>query len=277
MGAEIVRISSHWNVWEADWARSRLAAEDIQAHLGNAALVSWVWYYGNAVGGVTVHVSAPDAEAARGLLAFARDEATESPRSWACSTCGARGYPSWDVCWNCGASVEGVPGPASGHDEATPLEAPTGARKVRSGLLGALAAMVLLAVFLAGGIVAFLAAASFVALAVLVILGWDSAAASEPTWDEVSEPSRASLGAPPAKQPRMRNSIVERAWRASVLGFCAFPPLSLYTLWLLWRVLFRGTRLGRSDRVRCILALILGVLAIPVMLVMGLAILFAGH
>jgi len=274
MGAEIVRISSHWNVWEADWARSRLAADNIQAHLGNAAFISWAWYYGNAVGGVTVHVSAADAEAARGLLVFPHDEEAQAQRPWTCSTCGARGYPSWDVCWNCGASAEGTPSPQFGRDEATPLEAPAGARKVRSALLGALAAMVLLAFFLAGGIVAFLAAASFVALVVLVIHAWDSAPAPQPTSDEMGEPSRDALGAPPVQRPRRRNSIVERAWRASVLGFLAFPLLGLYSLWLLWRVFSRGTRLGWIDRVRCVLALILGVLAIPVMLVIGLAFFF---
>ncbi len=274
MGADAVKISSHWNLWEADRARSRLAADNIPAYLGNAAFISWAWYYGNAVGGVTVHVSAADADAARGLLVFPHDEEAEAQRPWTCSTCGARGYPSWDVCWNCGASVDGVPSPEFGHDEATPREAPVRARNVRSGLLGALVAMVLLAFFLAGGLGPFLGATLFAVLMVALVHAWDSDATPQPAPDEMGDHSRDAIGALPAKQPRMRNSVVERAWRASVLGFCAFPPLGLYSLWLLWRVFFRGIRLGRSDRVRCILALILGVLAIPVMMV-GLAVLSA--
>jgi len=275
MGADVVRISSHWNLWEADWVRSRLAAEGIRACLGNASLISWAWYYGNAVGDVAVYVSAGDAEAARGLLASTRREPAESQGSRICSTCGARGFPSWDVCWSCGASVDGSPGPGFGRDDAKPPGAPPRARRITSGFLGALAAMVLLAFFLAGGFVAFLAAASFVALLVFVIHEWDSDAAPQPTSDGMREPGPDAISAIPMKQGRIRNSIVQRAWRASIFGFIAFPPLVLYSLWLLWRVFARKRRLGWIDRVRCILALILDILAIPVGLVMGLAMLFA--
>jgi len=273
MGDEIVRVSSHWSLWEAELVRGRLEAENIPARLGNASFVFWVWYYGNAVGGVTVLVSARDAEAARALLNPAHDEPAEGQSSWTCSMCGARGFSSWDVCWNCGVPADGAPSPGPGRDDATPPEAPIRARNVSSGLLGALVAMVLLAFFLAGGIVAFLAAASFVGLVVLGILAWNSGAAPQPTEDGVREPGRDAFGTPSEKRACLRNSIVERAWRASIFGLLAFPPLGLYSLWLLWRVFFRKTRLGRIDRARYILALIVD-LAIPLGFVIWPAMLF---
>jgi hypothetical protein len=42
---------------------------------------------------------------------------------WICPKCGAKVDPSFDVCWQCGTSAEGVEDPSFVHaDDATPIE-----------------------------------------------------------------------------------------------------------------------------------------------------------
>lgn len=262
MGDELVSIASYWTLWEAELALARLEAESIPARLGNAALVYWVWHYSNAVGGVRVDVAARDAEAARAVVNPAHDEPAEGSPPWTCSRCGTRGFASWDVCWNCGDSKDGISEPASCGDEAVRPETPDDIReKTGSAFLVFLAAMVLVAIFSIGGFVSFLAAAALVVFVLLLFRQQDSGEGETGAVEE--EDSRVA--------PVARNSIVERAWRAAVFGCFAFPPLGLYSLWLLWRVFFRRRRLGGIDRLRFVVALILDILAIPLTLMILVA------
>lgn len=260
MGDNLVSIASYWNLWEAELALARLKAENIPARLGNAALVFWAWHDANATGGVRVHVAARDAEAARAIVNPAHDEPAEGPPPWTCSTCGTQGFPSWDVCWNCGVSKDGIPEPEPCGDEAIRPETPDDVwEKTGSALLVFFAAMLLVTIFSISGVVSFLAAAALVVFVLFLFRKQDS--------DERETDAAEDEGPRPA--PVGRSSIVERAWRAAVFGCLVFPPLGLYSLWLLWRVFSRGTRLGRMDRCRSVMALILGipmalaVLAIP--------------
>lgn len=262
MGDELVSIASYWTLWEAELALARLEAESIPARLGNAALVFWAWHYANATGGVRVHVAARDAEAARVLLAPAPSEPTEGPPPWTCSGCGTRGFPSWDVCWNCGDSKDGIPEPEPCGDEAIRPETPDDAWEITgSALLVFLVAMVLVAIFSIGGFVSFLAAGALVVFVLLLFRKQDSDEGETGIAEE--KDSRVA--------PVARNSIVDRAWRAAVFGCIAFPPLALYSLWLWWRVFSRGTRLDRMDRRRSVMALILDILAIPLTLMILVA------
>ena len=49
--------------------------------------------------GVRVLVAESDLESARALLVAAPAD----PAPWQCGTCGSRGEPGFDACWNCGA------------------------------------------------------------------------------------------------------------------------------------------------------------------------------
>jgi hypothetical protein len=260
MSDEIVRFSSHWNLWEAELVRARLAAENVPSRLGSAALVLWAWYYGNAVGGVTVDVSARDVEAARGIVARDDQEPAESQSPWVCPACGTRGVPTWDTCWNCGAYCDGTVSPEFDQDGGIQSAAPESARD-RGGcsLLGVIVAMAAAAAYAIGGILVLLAMVLLAVVTVLVFYEWSEETTPSRTEDGTNETAPDFHGATRPYRTRSGNSIVERAWRASVLGSFSFPPLTLYSIWLLSRLILRRTRLRGGDRLRCVVALVLAV------------------
>ena len=99
---ELVRLTSCWDVPRADLVRMALAEEEIPAAFGNANFLGWLWHYGNAVGGVTVHVCRRNAPQARKALADAQARPMDSRPAWSCPACGTRISGQWDACWRCG-------------------------------------------------------------------------------------------------------------------------------------------------------------------------------
>jgi hypothetical protein len=61
MSEDLVTIATYWMPIEADLARNALELEEIRAFVCEAATVSMVWYYGNALGGCKLMVSSADA------------------------------------------------------------------------------------------------------------------------------------------------------------------------------------------------------------------------
>jgi hypothetical protein len=76
------------------------------------------------------------------------------------------------------------------------------------------------------------------------------------------------------RRSRVAQAIVTRAWRAAVLGFLTFPPLGLYSLWLLYRLLARNLPLTATDRFRCRAAVVVDVCAIAMGLLLAVALVF---
>jgi hypothetical protein len=267
MGDDFVRIASYTNVWEAELARSRLADEQIRAFLGNAILVSWFWHYSNAVGGVTVHVARRDAEVAHRFVRLMRTNPAKSQPPWMCPGCNATVLESWTVCWQCGASTDGSQALRCTEDEAVSEPVFESEQTHGSSILAVIVAILLMAL-LSGGLVLTLAAMPLVVLFIILLQAIGGETAAQPMPDGSKEPRPTSPNDQPPKQSRVANAIVMRAWRAAVLGFFMFPPLGLYSLWLVRRLAVRSMRLSRTDRFRCGVAIILDLCAMPLGLLM---------
>jgi hypothetical protein len=265
---DFVRIASYTNVWEAELARGRLADEQIPAFLGNVNLVSWFWHYSNLVGGVTVHVARRDAEDARRCVMLIRTNPAESQPSWTCPSCSATVWGSWPVCWLCGASTDGSQALPSAEEEAASEPTVESAQIYSPSILALSVVMVLLVVLLCGGPLATLATVPFVVLFIVMLLAIGGETAASPMPEGCEEPGPTWPDAPAPKLSRVAQARVVRAWRAAVIGFFEFPPLGLYSLWLLYRLATRSMRLSRADRLRCRAAIVLDLCSIPMVLLL---------
>lgn len=249
----MVRIASRLHVWEADLALARLAAEGLRGYLGNASFVLWFWQYSNAAGGVTLHVAESDARRAHKIVFPVDDRGTLSQPAWTCPACRQRVDPSWLICWNCSTSPDGErPRAEDQHEEAT--GSIDGPRRMGQTDLLRLAAVAVSVLMLGTG---DLLAAMAVWAILVVLLAWrgrgsgEDAERVEP--DDVDhEPLRHSDPAEESIQRRCRmgEAIALRAWQVSVIGLLSFPPLLLYSPWLLWRLDTSKTPVGRRGNNR---------------------------
>ena len=262
MSDNFIRIASFTNVWEAELARNRLADEQIPAFLGNATLVSWVWYYSNAVGGVTVHVARRDADVATRIVTPICTDPTKSQPSWACPSCNAIVSGSWSVCWQCGTSADGSQALLCAVDETPPESAVESEHIYGSTILAIFVVLVLLILLLCVGPVLILAALPFVACFVILLQAIGGETTGRSLSDGAEELESHWPHAPTPKQSFVAKAIVLRAWRSALLGFFIFPPLGLYSLWLVYRLAGRSTPLSGIDRLRCRVAVILDLFAI---------------
>ena len=259
MGGDFKRIASYTNVWEAELSRCRLADKQIPAFLGNVVLVSWFWHFSNAVGGVTVHVARRDAKVASRIVTLIRTGTTKSQPSWTCPSCNATVSGSWLVCWQCGASADGNQALRCAEDEAVTEPVVESIQVNTAQYVALCVVVVLMAVVVCGGLLLTLATVPFVALFIV----FDACDWWRIHGTAVTERFRQSKGqCPKLKQRPVPNALVVRAWRAAVFGFFVFPPLGLYSLWLLHRVAAYRIPLSRTDRLRYRVAIILDLCAI---------------
>jgi hypothetical protein len=107
----LVKVRSFLGVAEAELARIRLAMDGIPACLGNAEMVSWAWYYSNAIGGVKLFVNEPDHSRAAIILAPQPVPEQFQPSRWHCPKCQADMDGLWSFCWSCGTSKQGEEDP----------------------------------------------------------------------------------------------------------------------------------------------------------------------
>lgn len=68
MNDRLVTVGTFENVFRAEYAKSLLEDEEIQATVADAEFVSMAWYLSNAVGGIKVQVWEADAERAKHIL-----------------------------------------------------------------------------------------------------------------------------------------------------------------------------------------------------------------
>jgi hypothetical protein len=254
MSNRLIRISSNLSLWEAELGRARLAGEGISAWLDNATLVLWFWHYSNAVGGVKLHVLESDAERAREIVVPVQGQPGDSRPPWNCPVCGQRVDGGWEICWSCGSSVDGTPAPPRGAEKAPTESSSRVGAAGQSGLL-LWAAFALISVLLVTGrlFAATLAWAIFV-----LSVAWgrrlrsDEGESEGPTEEDghESEPDDDPARQSRERPRRMGEAIALRAWQASVLGFFWFPPLLLYSTWLLVRLNGSGLPVGRLGNYR---------------------------
>lgn len=269
MSNRLVKIASYWNLWEAELAQEHLAAEGIYVVLGNATVVLWCWWYGNAVGGVTLHVSERDAQRAHDVLLSSRRQTPDEKPRWKCATCGEQADGSWEICWRCGTAVDGTPPVVDEGPEVRTSRADAEG----NGRIG-----VLFLAFLATTGVLVYSDNFYAYMSAWVVLGvccawwrWLMEGDREPVEppDELSEePHEAEDPAEQSLQRRrhMGEAVALRAWRTAVFAWFCFPPLVFYSAWLVWRLDPKKTPIGRMGTYRRWAA---GVISAVVILALG--------
>ena len=102
-----VAVARFANPSEAELARAVLAGHGIEAFvLGEDSAIT-LSYIGPALGGVELRVRAEDAADAAGILQRARARGAAGQPAWRrCPRCGTAVESEFDVCWNCGGTIE---------------------------------------------------------------------------------------------------------------------------------------------------------------------------
>lgn len=232
-----VRIASFWYLGEAELARARLAMEGISSRLENSSLLLWDWQVANATGGIGLLVKESESRLARVVLRLARRTARGFSELQACPSCGELLPSTWQICWHC--AVEHSTAQASQASVGLDSETPA------AGLLAVIAACGVLALFAAGS-PGIAAAALYVVLAGRAM----NLARPQPEVEAADRGTAAGEGETKggaASEQAEENAV--RAWRAAVFGAFSFPPLLLYSLWLLLRM-ERGSDLSTRGRRR---------------------------
>lgn len=229
MRSRSCRLLDYLSVAEAEFLQTVLAEHDIASSLDNANFLSCVWHYSNAVHGVKLSVLDGDADKAREILHTIKEPPYSSGAPVKCSACTAEREPAWHVCWWCGAGSndpDSMPEPS--------MEAIDAAEQTLNlQLISAGACLALVIIVGTYGLEHAAVVLGGVFLANVVF-------AQRPTSAEHGDEPHFQL--PPA-DPYLENhrgdflaSLVNRAWRAAVLGILLFPPLFLYAYWLLRRL-----------------------------------------
>jgi len=126
-------IAKYGTPEEAHLLRNHLEAAGIRVFLEGETMGAWGWHMANAVGGVKLLVPEESVVAARVVLAergpgrfvgtaepaddsLSRDHRSDS---WTCPKCRSEVDRNMDVCWACGATVDGdeIPGDDDEFDE----------------------------------------------------------------------------------------------------------------------------------------------------------------
>ena len=100
---DFVPVASFITAPQADVACMALHEEGILTSLDNANLITWDWFYSNAVHGVRLSVPAKDEVAALRILRSL--SASVSGPNQKCPHCGEICPPDWKICWKCGHSL----------------------------------------------------------------------------------------------------------------------------------------------------------------------------
>ncbi len=257
-----VKVASFASLPQAELAQSYLAAHGIAARLGNAMFLSLCWYLSQAVGGATLFVCSREAQQARDLLAGVCPEDQSASPPWQCAKCGAPADATWNVCWRCGTSRHGIEDPEFDH-----LDIDTGRfQKDSDGALLGMLLLVTVLFFMTIGnsllVMVALPAALLVYLCVKEMEAGEETADHDRTILPDAEPILDAAGQSLARRRRAGKEIVMRAWQASMIGFLEFPPLLLYSAYLLSRIDAQKWPLDTVSRCRYRAAYTLSVIGI---------------
>jgi hypothetical protein len=286
--ADLVRVASFLNVAEAELAQARLAMEGIPSTVGNAAVVLMDWEYSNATGGVKLFVRDFQAPRARVVLKARPTPPQWQLPPWRCAQCGAEIDGSWLVCWSCGsekneshqAPSPAVAEPADDRNELsnatkTPDDSESLARHAVAVLVHC--ALLMMLIVALGVLPAALVATIVVAVCFLFRRMAESQAGMVEAPDAATAIAAAAgvsnslveVGLPDeaddADAPTFHEIVaadIQRAWRAAVLAL-GFPPLAFYSLWLLWKIPLRGSRLAAREKRRYFGAWTVALLILP--------------
>jgi hypothetical protein len=110
MSDELVTIATFATTPDAGPAQGTLEANGIRAFVQGGTTADMLSYYGTAIGGVKLQVAVDDVERALACLGLAAEENDATPiEPWDCAQCGTHVDAGFEVCWSCGASIDGTP------------------------------------------------------------------------------------------------------------------------------------------------------------------------
>lgn len=242
MPDKLVTVASFTNVAEADFARSVLRDQGIDARVTNSAFVSWFWHYSNLTGGVGVLVRDVDAESAWMVLNQPDKGGHSADGPAACAVCSEPLHSGWQTCWQCGATLDGETGEGVSREQPAPA---TGQNVGDAIEFVGLAALVLAMLSMAAPLL--------LALVVLVILVFCGCHYLGVFWPDRPEPDPAGPHDDDNLQKfgaGLGEDVAARAWRAAVFGAIGFAPLICYSMYVLYRLGQSGVPLTRRARSR---------------------------
>ncbi len=257
-----VKIASFASLPQAELAQSYLAAHGIAARLGNAMFLSLCWYLSQAVGGATLFVCSREAQQARDLLTGVDTEDESASPPWQCVKCGERADATWGVCWRCGTSRDGIEDPEFGHFDVDSDRLQDDSDDALQGRLLLLVVLLLMAILDSLLVMVALPAALLVYLCIKETEAGEETTDHDRTIVPDAEPILDAAGQSLARRRRAGKEIVMRAWQASMIGFLEFPPLLLYSAYLLSRIDAQKWPLDTVSRCRYRAAYTLSVIGI---------------
>jgi hypothetical protein len=104
---DLVTVAKYGNLQEASLLKAVLEDHGIACYLAGAETSGMLWYIGTALGGVKLQVEEHDHEQAQKILSDLESQA-RSPHTepWLCPECGNSVDAGFEICWQCGYSLE---------------------------------------------------------------------------------------------------------------------------------------------------------------------------
>lgn len=127
MPGQLITIATFATAAEASLAQTTLEENGIRAYVQGGTTADTLWQVATTSGGVELQVASTDVATALECLGWSESAEPSKPvDAWNCGSCGEDVDAGFEVCWNCGAGIDDVPGsrapvaePPSTEDERT--------------------------------------------------------------------------------------------------------------------------------------------------------------
>ena len=193
--------------------------------------------------------------------------------TWTCEGCGEHIDRSWDVCWRCETFNDGTDAPRFSA-QSVELLLPRN-NSDTAGLV--VLASVFLFILTGGSAVAV--GGCLLTLVIAMILGNIKQDRSERSGKDELIGMLPDYAVNPAGQSkrrrrRMARELTRRAWQSSVLALFMFPPLAVYSLYLLYRIKPHWRVLGRLGQRQYAWTLLVSLLGTAFSVVLAAAVVY---
>jgi hypothetical protein len=206
---------------EAVISRARLADEGIESRLERLEIVTWLWHLSLAFRGVGLVVRSADAKRAAEILSDLPSERSEAKTTRQCVECGETLPSDWLVCWRCGVDE------TAHSDESFFVETtwPSRILSVASGVEYLGVWILLLALLIT-------VAPVFIFPFVLMLFVLSFRNPPQPV-NETFAPEEFAASPDETAESDIGIETSRRALASAMFGLVWFPPLTIYSMWIL--------------------------------------------
>ncbi len=270
MAQQLVKVASFTNAPQAYAARVFLQAQGIPAVVTGEASATTMSHIGAALGGVQLFVHQEQADRALELIReFSKTPPALSGGNLKCPACGEKFEPGFEVCWKCGATLDGQSDPSFRTPERDADESPSDEtdddddqqdewlreagshNRQRAEQLLQQSAVAALDREPPADAPAWVCPACGRRVATDDDHCWNCGATHAGNFNPFQSPTLIGTmaDAPDTPQAASANQRLDaqatRAWRTAVIGIAVCPPiLNLYSLWLSLDLFFSETPLS---------------------------------